>query len=325
MPTTHEAFARAALPSYGRGSEAPLRLLSLSENATWLVDDDRPLVLRVHRPDYHTQEAVESELDWVEAIRRDTPIAVPAPVAASDGRRVVSVAVGGLALLVDAMAFVPGAPADQAPGAFDVEGLGRIAGQLHQHASAWLRPAGFTRFRWDLDAIVGPDARWGDWRAFPGLTRGGRAAIERAASRVAQRVEAFGETPDRFGLIHGDLSQPNLLVDAAGGRGTITVLDFDDCGWSWFLADLAAVVASIDDPREAGRAVEAWLRGYGAVRPLPAEHLAMIPTFLMLRRIQLLAWYASHADSTEEPPRDFAATTAHMAERYLTDEGPSSR
>ena len=38
LPADHQEYARAALPSYGRDPDAPLRLLSLSENATYLVD-----------------------------------------------------------------------------------------------------------------------------------------------------------------------------------------------------------------------------------------------------------------------------------------------
>ena len=63
LPPTHEFFARAALPAYGRPGEVPLRLLSLSENATYLVEDDEPIVLRVHRPGYHSLEAIRSVSD----------------------------------------------------------------------------------------------------------------------------------------------------------------------------------------------------------------------------------------------------------------------
>ena len=46
LPADHELFARAALPAYGRAPDTALRLLSLSENATYLVCDDDPIVLR---------------------------------------------------------------------------------------------------------------------------------------------------------------------------------------------------------------------------------------------------------------------------------------
>ena len=50
LPPDHQRYARAALPAYGRDPDSELCLLSLSENATYLVTGDEPMVLRVHRP-----------------------------------------------------------------------------------------------------------------------------------------------------------------------------------------------------------------------------------------------------------------------------------
>ena len=58
----YERFARAALARY-RLESATVTLLSVSENRTFLVEaGDRRVVLRVHRPDYHSLAAVESGL-----------------------------------------------------------------------------------------------------------------------------------------------------------------------------------------------------------------------------------------------------------------------
>ncbi len=149
--------------------------------------------------------------------------------------------------------------------------------------------------------------------------------VERAAAAVADALTQFGEAPDRFGLIHADLRMANLMIGAGGakgaGSGGITVIDFDDCGWSWFLADLAAVVSFIEDTPEAARMITDWLRGYREVRPIPSGHLPMIPTFVMLRRLMLTAWVASHADADAALAftDGFAAGTVELAERYLGD------
>ena len=45
----------------------------------------------------------------------------------------------------------------------------------------------------------------------------------------------------------------NLMIDPADPSGPITVIDFDDCGWSWYLADLGAVVSFIEDTPAAER------------------------------------------------------------------------
>ena len=111
------------------------------------------------------------------------------------------------------------------------------------------------------------------------------------------------------------------MIDPDDPRAPITVIDFDDCGWSWYLADLGAVVSFIEDTPAAERMIAGWLAGYREVRELPAEHLEMIPTFVMLRRLQLTAWVASHADADHAIAftEGFADGTARLAERYLSD------
>ena len=103
--------------------------------------------------------------------------------------------------------------------------------------------------------------------------------------------------------------------------GKITVIDFDDCGWSWYLADLGAVVSFVEDTPDAARIIDEWLAGYRSVRDLPAADLAEIPTFVMLRRLMLTAWIGSHPESgpAQTLGHRYAAGTAQLAQAYLTD------
>jgi Ser/Thr protein kinase RdoA (MazF antagonist) len=113
----------------------------------------------------------------------------------------------------------------------------------------------------------------------------------------------------------------NLMINPQVQSGPITVIDFDDCGWSWYLADLGAVVSFIEDTPEAARIVYDWLDGYRRVRPIPVSDLAEIPTFVMLRRLMLTAWIGTHPES--EPAKTlghcFASGTAALAQTYVTD------
>lgn len=321
LPPTHEFFARAALPAYGRDDDTPLRLLSLSENATYLVDDDEPIVLRVHRPGYHSLEAIRSELAWMQALRTETSVVTPELVAARDGTDVIVTEIGGDALHVDAVTFVAGCTAEEDPEAVGFDELGRLTAVMHEHARNWTFPAGFTRFRWDLETTLGPQARWGNWRLAPGLTDADLAVIERAADGITAKLSEFGSTPDRFGLVHADMRLANLMVNPADATAGITVIDFDDCGWSWYLTDVGAAVSFIEDTPAGERIIAEWLSGYFEAGSLPAEHLALIPSFVMLRRIMLTAWIASHsdADAAIGVGVEFAPNTARLAQRYLED------
>lgn len=322
LPPNHEMFARAALPAYGRSEDSVLRLLSLSENATYLADGDGdPLVLRVHRRGYHSLAAIRSELAWMKALRTETEVITPELVAAADGTDVVPAEIDGDVLYVDAVTFVPGCTAEEDPEAVGFDELGRITAVMHRHSRSWTPPAAFTRFSWDLDTILGPEARWGNWHSAPGLTAEDRVWIQRAVGDIAARLTEFGCAPDRFGLIHADLRLANLMVDPADPAAGITVIDFDDCGWSWFLADLGAAVSFIEDTPTGERIIADWLRGYLQVGSIPTDHLTLIPTFVMMRRVMLTAWIASHhdADSALGVGAEFAPNTARLAERYLSD------
>lgn len=315
--TDYERFAHAALPHYGLDS-ATVMLLSYSENGTFLVESETGRqVLRVHRPGYHSLAAIESELDWMESLRRDSAIATPQVIPAPDGRRVVEVRIGDETRLVDLFTFVPGTIAEDDASDISFSELGAITATLHEHVQRWQRPETFTRFRWDLDAMLGPDGRWGDWRDAPALSAADSAVIAEAERKVIHRLTNYGMGPERFGLVHADLRMSNLMVEG----GKITVIDFDDCGWSWYLADLGAVVSFVEDTPDAARIIDEWLAGYRSVRDIPAADLAEIPTFVMLRRLMLTAWIGSHPESgpAQTLGHRYASGTAQLAQAYLTD------
>jgi len=314
------AGAAAAAPAWGLSPQTRVSLLTVSENATFRADDPArpdPVILRVHRPGYHSRAEIDSELAWIEALRADAVVDIPAPLAAGDGGRLATFDLDGEARAVAAFAFMrgdePRMGADLAPGFRD---LGAISARLHAHARRWTPPAGFTRKRWDFDTTIGPRPHWGDWRAAPGLTPDGRAVLERLCARLRERLGAYGDGPDRFGLIHADLRLANLLIDDTGRIG---VIDFDDCGFGWFMYDFAAAVSFFEHDPAIPTLQDAWVEGYRGVAPLGDADVAMLPDFVMLRRLLLTAWIASHAETpTAQTFGDgYTDGTVALAERYL--------
>jgi Ser/Thr protein kinase RdoA (MazF antagonist) len=77
-----------ALPVWSLPPTTHIELLNVSENVTFFLYDgrnDRRLVLRVHRPGYHTAAEIRSELRWITALREQAVIATPAPVIGVNG------------------------------------------------------------------------------------------------------------------------------------------------------------------------------------------------------------------------------------------------
>ena len=193
--------------------------------------------------------------------------------------------------------------------------LGQTNARLHQHSLCWPQPQGFTRKVWNFDTIIGEQAYWGDWRNALGLTAEGREVLERTQALLRGQTEAYGMAPERFGLVHCDMRLANLLVD--GER--LTVIDFDDCGFSWFVYDFAACLSFLEEDPRVGEFLAAWLEGYRSVAPLSEEDERAIPMFLMLRRMQLTAWVASHAETptAQSMGEDYTRGTVALAQRYL--------
>jgi Ser/Thr protein kinase RdoA (MazF antagonist) len=317
-----ETLARSALPAYGIADDAPLTLLTISENATYAVDDpDRGRsVLRIHRPGYHSRAAIESELAWIEALRTGGVVATPAVLAARDGARVVVARhPDGETRHGVRFAWVDGVEPHGERLVDDFRELGEVTARLHAHARGWARPACFTRFRWDAETSIGAAGHWGRWQQGLAVGPAEREVLGRLSAALTGRLRAFGDGPDRFGLVHADLRLANLLVDPTGAA-PVTVIDFDDCGFGWYLYDLGSSLSFIEHDPRVPELIDAWVAGYRRVAPLSAADVAELPTFVLLRRLLLVAWIGSHADTdlARHMGADFTATSCDLAEAYLT-------
>ena len=316
--------AQQATTRYGCHPAATVRLLNVSENATYLVDDpdQEPSILRVHRLGYHTGLEIESELAWMDALRAEAGVRTPRVLAAADGRRVVRITdpASGEQRECVHFEYLPGRePVRRDTGHF--ADLGEITARMHRHARQWARPAWFTRFHWDYDAAFGAQPRWGRWQDGLGVGAAEREVLGRLDATLAARLTAFGTGQDRYGLVHADTRLANLLVD----DGAVSVIDFDDSGFSWFLYDVGTSVSFFEHEPHVPALIDSWLSGYRRVLPLPAADEAEIWTFILLRRLLLVAWIGSHAavDIARELGAGYTRDSCDLAEAYLSQHGLS--
>lgn len=309
-------LAHQALQAYPTCRHAGVKLLCRSENATLTVTTPQGrYALRIHRGDYHAKQDIESELHWLDALQA-ADICVPVAVSDAQGQRIqtLPLAEGGERYAV-LFHWIEGDMLTDAvdPAAF--RQLGRITAQLHHHSRRWQKPHSFRRIVWDHHSMVSPAGHWGDWRDVAGLAPSQHGVIEETLAHVGREMAAFGQSADRYGLIHADLRLTNLLVH----KGETRVIDFDDCGMGWYLHDLAAAISFVEHHPSAPQWVENWLNGYEQVAHLGDEERAIIPSMLIQRRIQLTAWVASHSET--EMARSlgdgWADDTVRLCRRYL--------
>lgn len=299
---------------------ATIKLINVSENATYLVEAPGGFraILRIHREAYHSRRSIECELAWIDALKESGAVITPASYAGRNGEviqegRIASLKNPRFMVLFE---FVEGTQPDEKGDLTEsFEELGAIAAHTHLHSRSWQRPANFERLTWNVETIFGEAPNWGDWRDAPGITPEVRETLETVEQRVRDRLDAYGTKPRHYGLIHADMRLANLLRDENGTR----LIDFDDCGFGWFMYDFATGVSFMEDDPRVPELKEAWIRGYETVAPLTHAEKDEIDTFVMLRRMALLAWIGSHIEAPEPQALapGFAATTARLGKAWI--------
>jgi Ser/Thr protein kinase RdoA (MazF antagonist) len=275
--------------------------------------------LRVHRKGYHSREAIASELAWLMALRHSGVAITPKPVAGLNGaiiQTVVHPKMGQRHVVLSQWEAgrEPGIGEDlQRP--FEI--LGELTAHMHAHAKHWKRPDYFQRFTWNFETSLGNDnPHWGQWQNGLGMNDERKKLFTRTIALIAARLNAYGKSNQRFGLIHGDLRLANLLLE----ERQVKVIDFDDCGFGWYMYDAATPISFHEHEPQIPNLIEAWKRGYRKAAPLSAEDEIEIPTFIMLRRLLLVAWIGSHSETNlaKSMGVNYTETTDGLCETYLS-------
>lgn len=299
--------------------DSEISLLNISENATFVVKhspNDLKIIIRVHRPDYHTRQEIESELFWVNSLKNQGVVSTASPLDLASGGKIAVLPGMDVDRLAVGFEFLPGtepAPANDLKDDFFT--LGAITAKLHNHTKSWPIPIGFKRKVWDFDTMLGSQPLWGDWRDALGLDQDGQKVLERTSGLLNQQLHDYGKAKHRFGLIHADLRLANLLID----NGKLSVIDFDDCGYCWFMYDFAAAISFMEENPMVPELQKSWVEGYRTVTRLSDEEEAAIPMFIMLRRILLTAWISSHSETetAQELGTAYTDGTVRLAQEYL--------
>jgi Ser/Thr protein kinase RdoA (MazF antagonist) len=316
------ALAADSLSLWSLPNSSTSRLINVSENATFLVEAPEGFksILRIHRQDYHTRNAIACEIAWLQDLGLHGGVITPGTLNGTNGEIIQENGIEGLPgkRYLVMFEFVEGKEPDENENLVpSFEELGEIAARTHVHSIAWTRPAGFERLIWNTETVFGNNPTWGNWREAPAMNQHHMAVMQQVENLVIERLDTFGRDADRYGLIHADMRLANLLID----KGTTRLIDFDDCGLGWFLYDFAAAISFMEDHPHVPALKAAWVKGYRKIRPLSAEEEHEIDTFIMLRRMALCAWIGSHSevDIAQQLSPVFVPVTVELAKIFLEE------
>jgi Ser/Thr protein kinase RdoA (MazF antagonist) len=313
-----------------------IELVAHGENTTFRViaigaefDDassdaqvDGQYLLRVHRPSRHGRDvdsvaAIRSELNWLVALRADTPLAVPEPVRTVGGELTTTETTDGVAgpRVCSLLRWMKGRNHNRSPRAVHLYRLGGVLAQLHNRSDRWCVPDGFIRIRWDHEAYFGNTMVYGSvdaadaWKLLPpNLHRD----FERVAEDVGAVMQQLGQGPDVFGLIHADAHLDNVLFDGHQAR----LIDFDDCGIGYRIYDVAVALWELRHRDDFATFKEAFVRGYTEHRPLPIDQLSTLDAFIAAREVAFGLWLVGMAETRPAFREELPAELGHI-ERSL--------
>ncbi len=298
-------------------------LIKYSENYTYLIEDmnsELKYVLRVSRPGYHDYEELEAEMIWVKAVKNDTDILVAMPIEGKNQRLIQSITLKMQGkeqeFFCSMFSFLPGQTLktiSQEELKNYLREIGKITAKLHCQSIEFCKRQKLKRFSWELEDLIGEVSRWGDWSRLMLINEEQRHVFEKTVDIIKERLTVYGKNETNYGLIHTDLNVHNILVES----GRIGVIDFDDCGYGWFLWDLGTTLLEYYETLDVLK--EKWLEGYQSIRPLRERDLEEVDTFIILRKIVRLGWIASHAenDTVKGIPAVYYEQTKILAEIYL--------
>lgn len=320
-----QRVADNAVRYYDLPQDVTVTQINISENATYRIDDPssgQKWALRVHREGYHSRVAIASEHAWTDALREQEGVITPTIVPGKDGENIQSVSAEGMpggARHVVLFNWETGIEPPEENLLAPFELLGKVSAQMHRHSKNWERPEWFERYTWDYETSLGDKPHWGRWQDGMGMNSEREELFDKTAKLIASRLQAFGQGKNRWGLVHCDIRLANLLIEDDATK----VIDFDDCGFSWFMYDCATALSFMETREDISQLIEAWVRGYRSEIELSDEDEHEIPTFIMLRRLLLVAWIGSHSetDLAQSMGLPYTADTVDLCKNYLENFG----
>ena len=265
----------------------------------------QPRILRIsYRPD-RTIEHIRAELHFVNYLA-ENGVRVSRPLLSENGNLVEVIHAGGMPFIAvsfgkgrgmrvpdNGYRYREGAPIQEY-----FQNWGQVLGQMHRLAKSYLPLS---------ESVKRPE--WRTWDYFTGFPAGERLPIiQKKYEQLISELHALPQDVDSHGLIHFDFNDGNFTVDY--DNGNITVFDFDDCCYFWFMYELACaweggIGRVMFRPLAERRAfmdryMEQVMEGYTRENSLSDEWLERLPLFLHLIQMQELMHYAQCLDDPDE-------------------------
>ena len=318
MSDVFSEVAPLALNVYGL-ADVPYTFLQHSENVTFKVDaPDGTRLLRIHTPSValmgkHGADVamVNSEMLWLEALRRETDLPVQQPMRNRANQFVTSITQGKRKFNCTLLEWLEGEPYQRGLESEESAAqLGALVGKLHQFSREWQVPSGFVRpkrdgvyFKKALEAlrVTTEDGR-ASYRDFKNL----KTAIETLTPLLRRKK---GQGPDS--LLHGDLHKGNFLYY----QGQMRLIDFSMLATGNALFDLGICLSDMNPALH-----PIFLEAYQKRMPLPDDYERLIEGFFLAGMVMTFSFWVQLPQMQEALVHQIPLIARDYAAKFNRDE-----
>jgi len=246
--------------------------------------DEKDFILRLTPPNSDVNlNAQRSILAWMSYLA-EHGACVPAPLPSQNGNPVEVISSPEGEWLAVAYTRAEGVLSEEIPldGWDDsqFQMLGRSIGKVHAVARGY---------------VPSHEVSYPDWEAGGNLFNRqikNESWLKDKQVQLLEQVRALPKPTDAYGLIHCDLHFGNCCVGTR--KQTVTLIDFDDCAYGWFVMDIAILLFDIlvlyagkDKDAYGSNFLRLFLTGYLIENPMTVFWLEQLPLFLKLLEINV--------------------------------------
>ena len=246
-----------------------------------LNNDD--CIIRITHESHRNENLLKGELEWIDYLE-DHGVPVAAPICLTNSDKIIPVNVGNAVFFITFFTKANGSHVKAEDWSNElITLLGQEIGKLHHHSRQYIpTDSGIRRPEWN-DGLLNPE--------YDDTSKLG--SVIRKRNEVMRQLATMRKTDASYGLIHFDINSGNLKLS----NGGITLFDFDDCCYCWFINDIAVLlVESINvfcdttDKRPfVSNFLEHFSSGYEQFQHIDEYMMILLPLFAKLRELELYA------------------------------------
>jgi Ser/Thr protein kinase RdoA (MazF antagonist) len=275
-----EAFSFQILSSYPIDVKSVVSI-NYEYNATLKVEttDGQLFALRINTNSPRTPENLRAEIAFVRLLAEDGRVKVPHPIENREGDFYTSILheVSGRMFHCVLYSWILGEELEEEPqDEQQLSALGAAMATMHLAVEGFELPEGSSLPTFD-DPLWWTEDFLLSEKSF--LDAEAKDLISQALAAIKSGVAKFyaNRTPR---VIHADMHGGNALWY----EGSLSVIDFDDCGIGFPLQDLATALYYLDTPEQDA----AFRKGYESIAPVPQCSEKEMSMLFLQRRIVLL-------------------------------------